>query len=227
MQPLALALSDHVRLGHSVAIDFRRDDGIWYEQSTEQYFEVPDWLVDIERTILERVQSPVLDVGAASGRQALMLQDRGLAVTAIDSCAGCVDLMRQRGVLDARKQDVFDLRDESWHSVIFMMETIGLTGTVARLADLLRKLRGHVSEDGQILLDARPLQTDGGGSDYEGELVLQMRYGEITGDVFRWLYLDFDMLTEIATDCGWSATMIARDEATDAYAAHLCKTHPG
>jgi len=223
MQPLALALADHVRLGHSVAVDFRRDDGVWYEQSTEQYFEVPDWLVDIEQIILDAVRAPVLDVGAASGRHALLLQDRGLPVTAIDSCAACVELMRQRGVRDVRELDVFELSAGQWHSVIFMMETIGLAGTLDRLTELLRMLQTHVTENGQILLDARPLQTEGSDGNYQGELELQMRYGEFTGEIFRWLYLDYSTLAEIATDSGWSATMIGHDEETDAYAARLCK----
>lgn len=223
MEPLALALQDHVRLDHSVDIEFRRDDGVWYAQSTDQYFTVPQWLEEIEKNILDRVQQPVLDVGAASGRHALLLQQRLQQVTAIDSSPECVELMRNRGVYDARTVDIFELETGSWHSVLFMMETIGLVGTIRLLEALLSHLHRLVVEDGQILLDARPLQSDGGCGEYEGELELQMRYGELVGEVFRWLYIDFDMLESVATKCGWQTQLIGIDHETEAYAVRLFK----
>lgn len=223
MDPLALALQDHVQLNRSVDVDFRRDDGIWYAQSTDQYFTVPQWLVEIEENILSRTQAPVLDVGAASGRHALMLQQRQIQVTAIDSCQKCVELMQSRGVLDAREVDIFDLDEGAWHTVLFMMETIGLVGTIDLLRTLLVHLHRIVRADGQILLDARAVQSDGGSGHYEGELELQMRYRDTIGEVFRWLYVDFDTLCEVASDCGWTVEQIGRDEQTEAYAARLSR----
>lgn len=221
MEPLALALQDHVRLNQGVNIDFRRDDGVWYAQSTDQYFTVPQWLEEIEKNILDRASQPVLDVGAASGRHALILQQRMQKVTAIDSSLKCVELMRDRGVHDARAIDIFELESGHWHSVLFMMETIGLVGTIHLLEVLLSHLHSLVLEDGQILLDARPLQSDGGSGEYEGELELQMRYGELVGEVFRWLYIDFDMLESVAAKCGWQTQLIGVDHQTEAYAVRL------
>ncbi len=224
MEPLARALQDHVRLDKSVDIEFRRNDGVWYAQSTDQYFEVPQWLVQIEQAVLQRAQEPVLDVGAASGRHALYLQKRMQQVTAIDSSVRCVELMRGRGVRDARAIDIFELNEGHWHTVLFMMETIGLVGTIEMLEALLLHLSRLINDDGQILLDARPLQTDGGDGEYEGELELQMRYGNLVGEVFRWLYIDYDMLESIATDCGWHIELIAEDQQTEAYAVRLSKS---
>ena len=224
MEPLALALQEHNRLGKSVGIDFRRDDGIWYTQSTDQYFSVPDWLIEIEAELLGQAAAPVLDVGAASGRQALALQKRGLTVTALDTSARAVELMTQRGVVDARVGDIFELDHGQWHSVLFLMETIGLAGTITRLHDLLERLQPRVSTEGQILLDARPIQTTGGGANYPGELELQMRFRNKIGDVFRWLYLDFDTLREVAGASGWTVERLTVDDATEAYGARLTKS---
>jgi hypothetical protein len=42
-------------------------------------------------------QGPVLDLGAGAGRASLYLQERGLAVTAVDASPGAVEVCRRRG----------------------------------------------------------------------------------------------------------------------------------
>lgn len=57
---------------------------------------------DIERKALELARGRVLDVGAGAGCHSLVLQNRGLEVTAIDISPLSVQVQQERGVRDAR-----------------------------------------------------------------------------------------------------------------------------
>ena len=63
----------------------------WFFRGYERW----DWW---DRQLLPLIgQGPVLDLGAGAGRASLYLQDRGLAVTAIDASPGAVQVCRRRG----------------------------------------------------------------------------------------------------------------------------------
>lgn len=52
----------------------------------------------LEARALDLCRGRMLDVGAGTGLHTLVLQRRGLDVTAIDVSADCVTIMRERGV---------------------------------------------------------------------------------------------------------------------------------
>ncbi len=51
----------------------------------------------------------ILDVGAGTGVHSTELQKRGYEVTAIDICPQAVNIMKERGIKDARQQDFYIL----------------------------------------------------------------------------------------------------------------------
>ncbi len=227
MEPLVRALAAHIETGAPATVEFRRDDGLWYSQSTLEFFEVPEWVQDIENIALDLAESPVLDAGAGIGRQTLELQERGLTVTAIDVHPGFVQIMRERGVSDARVADVRNLEIDGFKTVYFLMETIGLCETLAGLGALLRKLKHAVADDGQVILDSEAIVVDPDirdkrtHFDYEGEVVMQMRYEGLEGKAFRWLYLDPDTLVRVAAENGWHAHIAVVEPETGHYLARL------
>lgn len=227
MEPLARALAHHLETGTPSTVEFRRDDGLWYSQSTLDFFEVPQWIQDIEKIALDLAQEPVLDAGAGFGRHALELQNRGLSVTALDIHPEFVRLMRARGVVDARVADVRNIELNGFATVYFLMETIGLCESLEGLGKLLRKLKQVVNEDGQIIFDSEAIVIDPDIRDkrshfeYEGEVTMQMRYGSLQGNPFRWLYLDPDTLVEVAADNGWHAHIAVVEPETEHYLARL------
>lgn len=75
-------------------------------------------------------QGPVLDLGAGAGRASLYLQERGLAVTAVDASPGAVEVCRRRGGADARLGDVNDPpADQRWAGVLLLYGNLGLGGS--------------------------------------------------------------------------------------------------
>lgn len=62
----------------------------------------------LERTALQLATGKILDVGAGSGCHALALQEMDKEVCAIDISPLSVEVMKQRGVNDARLVNLFD-----------------------------------------------------------------------------------------------------------------------
>lgn len=221
--PLALALACHFSDGKSQSVDFRRSDGEHYSQITDDYFQTPDDLVELEHIALDTVTPAVIDIGAACGRFALSLQDQGIDVTAVDVCPVMTDLARRRGVEQTLTMDVFDLfstpsaQHKRWNTACFLMETIGLVGTQERLFTLLNALHGGLGERAQVILDSAPLLETGETACVQ----LQIRYNNRAGPAFDWLYVDSSTLAQVAQAAGWQTELGYLDEATGHYLARL------
>ena len=96
-----------------------------------KYEEMPE----IERKALDMARGKVLDVGAGAGCHTLVLQERGVKVTAIDISPLSVEAMRRRGVIDAREQDFFTLEGR-YDTILMLMNGIGIVGTMLPLVML-------------------------------------------------------------------------------------------
>jgi len=90
----------------------------------------------------EYVDGPVLDMGAGAGRFALSFQDRHETV-AIEASEALVETMRSRGVDDARRVDMFAVR-EAFDRDRF--ETVFSVGTQVGLAGSLPGLRAFLGD---------------------------------------------------------------------------------
>lgn len=217
MQPLALALRDHVDKAHPVDIEFRRDDGEIYRQSSEDYFAAPDDLDELEAIALQSAKAPVLDVGAGCGRLTLLLQATDIAVTALDVSPDMVALMRSRGVQHVIQGDALTIDTGHYATILMLMETVGLAGDVDRLGLLLHNLSRRLTPTGQIVCDACPLIETGATASVQ----LQIRYGVHVGPIFDWLYVDMQTFAEVAAQHGLSLEIGYLDEDNGHYLARL------
>jgi SAM-dependent methyltransferase len=75
-----------------------RDDGFVRCDQGSLYFTGPDDWYPGEAAGLACAFGTVLDIGSGAGRHALALQERGLAVTALDSSPGAAEVCRRRRV---------------------------------------------------------------------------------------------------------------------------------
>ena len=66
-----------------------------------------DEMPEIERKAIDMAKSRVLDVGAGAGCHSLVLQERGINVTAIDISPLSVETMLQRGITNVFQHDFF------------------------------------------------------------------------------------------------------------------------
>jgi SAM-dependent methyltransferase len=217
MQPLATALQAHMDNGKAVEIEFRRDDGEIYLQSSDDYFTAPQDLSELEAIALDTSVGPVLDIGSGCGRLALLLQARGIEVSALDICDDMVNLMRQRGVTQAECGDAFTIDRGHYQTILMLMETVGLAGDIDGLGRLLDNLQQRLTADGQIICDACPLIETG----QTASVRMQIRYENCVGTPFHWLYVDAQSFAAVAARHGLTLDIGYHDEESGHYLARL------
>jgi SAM-dependent methyltransferase len=223
--PHGAALRDYLagRLDADVLV--RDEDGEEERTPAKVFFRTPEEFSALDHAALDLCRGRVLDVGAGAGCHSLALQARGLRVTALDVAPEAVDVMRRRGVLDARCGDVFSFAGERFDTLLILMNGIGLVGTLARLDGFLREVHGLLSDGGQILLDSfDPGAPDSGrGSRYVGEMRFQLEYRGMRGAYYDFLFLDLETLRRHARGAGWTCESIWQEDEGH-YLARLSET---
>ena len=208
--------------------DYERD-----EVPVGYFFREPADFPPFERYALELCRGRVLDVGAGSGCHTLALQQRGLSVTAIEVAPELVEVLRDRGVRDARLATWMDLEAEPYDTVFMMMNGVGLAETLAGLQPLFRRLRQLVRSDGQVLADSTDVRVymdpeagrtgrlqrpDGR---YLGELHFQLEFDGSKGAPFSQLYVDPGTLSRYAAEESWNFEIVLPPDEYGHYLARL------
>lgn len=225
------AIADYHRYGKAdtlrvFARDFDED-----EIPVETLFRGYDEMPKIEQVALKASTGRILDVGAGAGCHSLALQEMNKDVTAIDISPLSVSTMKERGVRNVLLQDFFTVTDK-YDTILMLMNGIGIVGTIDALPHFFRHIDSILTPEGQLLVDSSDIcyifeEEDGiiylpEGEGYYGELEYQMQYKDIKGDPFPWLYIDFETLAEIASQCGFKAEVMAEGEHYD-YLARITR----
>jgi len=150
--PFGRAIRDHYR-GTQAGPLIDRDGDEVREHSIEQWY-FGTHGEDAWRDAW--MEGPLLDIGAGAGRDALYYQDR-FETVAIDVSEHLVEVMRDRGVRDARVVDMFDLRSafdrnrfRSTHSI---GTQVGLAGSMAGVRRFLDDLAYVTTPEATAVLD--------------------------------------------------------------------------
>ena len=102
------------------------------------------------------MKGPLLDMGAGAGRDALYYQDR-FDTVAIDVSDHLVTTMDERGVTDARRVDMFALRDaferDRFESAFALGTQVGLAGSMHGLRTFLANLASVTTSAATAVLD--------------------------------------------------------------------------
>jgi hypothetical protein len=144
----------------------QRDGEATLEHPIESfYFESFDPTTDDGARWLDaRVDGTLLDVGAGAGRIALHFQDQYETV-AIEVSDALVETMADRGVVDARRGDMFALpeqfAEDRFETVISIGTQTCLTGSMSGLEAHLHDLASVTAADGTALLDGYDPTHDG------------------------------------------------------------------
>lgn len=184
-----------------------------------------------ERTALQLANGSILDVGAGSGCHAIALQEMGKEVCAIDISPLSVEVMKQRGVTNARLINLFDEQFvDTFDTILMLMNGSGIIGRLENMPAFFRRMKMLLRPGGCILMDSSDLRylfEDEDGSfeidlagDYYGEIDFQMQYKDIKGDSFDWLYIDFQTLSLYAAEYGFKAELVKEGKHYD-YLAKL------
>jgi SAM-dependent methyltransferase len=167
----------------------------------------------MELDALARVRGRVLDVGAGTGIHTLELQRRGVEVTAIDVAPECVEIMRLRGVHDARVADLYSFNGGPFDTVVCLCNGLDKVGRLADLPRFLERMRALVAPGGQLLADSFDLRGTRVRPDgrYCGEMDLVFEYRGRRGAPFTVLQVDPDTLREHAERGGWAMEIVVQD----------------
>jgi len=125
-------------------------DVLWHDIECGGYdLDLPLW-----RELADREGSPVLDVGAGTGRVALDLARRGHELVALDRDAALLDALRERGAGLPVSAVAADARDfalgRRFALVIVPMQTLQLLGGRVGRARFLRCARAHLADGGLL-----------------------------------------------------------------------------
>ena len=203
------------------------EDEIPLQTLFRKYEDMPD----IELKALDMAKGKTLDVGAGAGCHSLVLQEKGIDVTAIDISPLSVQTMKERGVKNVLEQDFFTLKGQ-YDTILMLMNGIGIVGTLERLPKFFRQLDNILAPGGQVLCDSSDISyvfEDENGMidipnemDYYGEHSFRMQYKDTIGEPFDWLYIDADTLKEKAAKNGYVAEVVAEGDHYD-YLARITK----
>lgn len=192
----------------------------------------------LEQKALDLVKGNALDVGCGAGSHSLYLQKKEIRVTAIDISKGAVEVAKLRGVKDARRMNVMDISEESFDTILLLMNGTGIFEKVELVSKYLQHLETLLSPNGQILVDSSDLKymydtstflstgsTEEGGiwepSDrYYGELDFTIKYKGEESESFPVLYLDEVLFERLCMESDLAFEVAARGDHCD-YLARL------
>jgi SAM-dependent methyltransferase len=200
------------------------------EMSVDYLFRSFNEMPKLEKKALQLCKGKVLDVGCGAGSHSLYLQEKGFEVTAIDISENAIKACKLRGLNDIRVQNILDLENESFDTILLLMNGTGIFRTLLETSNYLQKLKSLLNPNGQILIDSSDIiymfdeEADGSylvpADGYYGELTFTISYKNETEESFPWLYLDYNTLQNAAHANGLQCELILEGEHFD-YLARL------
>ncbi len=229
--PMGAAIAEYHRTGRAGTLRVFSSQFDEDEIPVEQLFRTFGEMPQIEKQALTMARGKILDVGAGSGCHALALQAMNKEVTAIDISELSVEVMRERGVHDARAIDLYDEHlAEQYDTILLLMNGSGIIGNISGMERFFLRMKQLLKPDGCIYMDSSDLkylfeEEDGSylidvAGDYYGIVDFRMQYKQVKGETFDWLYIDFDTLSYYAEQYGFRAEMVCEGEHYD-YLAKL------
>ncbi len=224
--PLGAMLQDYIDGDKLASVNVTSANLDMWEMTGDIMFRSFKQMSHIEKKALSMCKGKILDVGAGSGCHSLYLQKRHPHVDALDISPGCHHVMHQRKIKNPIHNNLFSLGNNTYDTVLMLMNGIGICGSIDGLNLFFQFIRTILSKTGQIIADSTDLATlynlekivlDD--DIYYGETQFTMRYQSQDNmpakisDPFDWLYIDFDTLKFHARFHGFSCEKIMTDQS--------------
>jgi SAM-dependent methyltransferase len=190
-------------LRHSAPLSLVAHDGRVLPLAIERYLAAAD---EVDATVIQRCEGPVLDVGCGPGRMVHALAAQGIPALGVDIADMAVALATGRGAT-ALSRSVFERvpGEGRWPTILVLDGNIGIGGDVR---GLLTRLAGLIAPGGRLLVESSSAASAG------TDEVLSVRFGRdgaVVGPQFAWALVDRHALMAHAQSVGlvvtedWSA----------------------
>ncbi|ACV48205.1 MULTISPECIES: class I SAM-dependent methyltransferase [Halomicrobium] len=229
------AIRDHHRGERTAPLLVRDGDDTEHHPIEAFYFEPFDgeghgeWLESW-------LDGPLLDLGAGTGRHALYFQER-FETVAIDPSDALVETMRERGVEDPRRGDMFALPDrferDRFQSALAIGTQICLAGSMDGLRQFLADLAHVTTADATAVVHSYDPAADGVEElvGYRADptpglahRVMTFEYEGETSEILQFRLFGPERLREATVPGPWSVEDVVRPGWDGSYRAALAKT---
>jgi len=190
-------------------------DGLEEEPMNSAYFfRSESEMNDLEKHALNECKGRVLDVGAGAGCHALVLQEKGLEVLAVEQSPKACEVLIARGVRQVLNSDVMLLQQGGFDTILLLMNGFGIGRNEQGLVALLKHLKSLLAPGGKIIGDSTDIR-------YFREESLEIDLSdspphEVTFEVgvdgitehFAWIYPEEFLLEALAEEAGLKMNVI-------------------
>lgn len=195
----------------------------------EVFFRDENDFSELEYIALSLCDGKVLDVGAGAGAHSLYLQQKQFDVYALEISPKACECLRIKNVHNVIQGDFYQLQDnQKYDTLLFLMNGIGITGTLDNFKYTLRHCETLLNSGGQLLFDSSDISYLYRDYDiptpeyYYGEITYQYEYNNQKGTPFPWLYIDQQALIKVANEENWVVQILFEDE-NDQYLVRMEK----
>jgi hypothetical protein len=189
------------------------------ELPPDYFFRSHNEMPRLERIALKMCRGKILDIGAGAGCHSVYLQNCGKDVTALEISQLCCEVLKKRGIKKIINNDILSFSGERFNTILMLMNGIGIAKNISGLKDMLSHLKKLLLPNGSIIVDSSDLiylyQEENGSflfdinsKNYYGEIEYQLKYKNIVGETYSWLFADNVILFEIAEELGYQAKII-------------------
>ncbi len=209
-----------------VSSNYTEDESI----PVSYFFRSEEEMPSVEKEALKLCYGEILDVGAAAGCHSIILQKNGLKITALEKSPLAAEILKKRGLKNVICEDIFNYEGDNFDTILLLMNGAGIGKTIKGLKKLLKHLKKLLSTQGQILIDSSDIhylfeEEDGSvwvdlsSGKYYGEMMYEVKYKKEV-DNFQWLFIDFESLSKVACEAGFSIILMKEGDHFD-YLAQL------
>lgn len=219
------ALLDHYHGKLNSKLWLHNNYGHAEDMPVDVFFRNEDEMPELELLALSLCNGKILDIGAGVGSHALILQNKGADVTALEISSAACGIMHERGVQKCIHADILTFGGQKFDTLLLLMNGIGLVENLSGLRKFLSHAKTLINPGGTIIFDSSDISylyedipfPEG---KYYGEIAYQYEYKSQFGDWFNWLYIDADLLNKIATEEGWEMELLF-DDGMDQFLVRL------
>jgi len=230
--PFGAAIKDYFENGSAPDISIETNYTEKEHFAVSHFFRQKHEMPELEQKALQLCYGKILDIGAAAGCHAKILQQEKKQVIALEISEQAVQVMKQRGIKDVLQADIFEFSAQKFDTILLLMNGTGIGGTINGLKKLLQHLITLLNKNGQILVDSSDIkylfeEDDGSlwidlnNSAYYGEMQYEVSYKK-HHTTFNWLFTDYNTLHSLAAEVGLKCENVHSGEHFD-FLARLWK----